>query len=235
MKNILTGVQGGLYGIRVGVKRNDVERINKGRERLERNVTRITELVRGFLNYTKEHIPEARPTDVNRVAEEVFALYREAAEVDGITLRFEPSPNLRPANVDPDDIHTCLANLVSNGIDACKEKDPQGGERSVTIRISESTDLVVLEVEDTGCGMEPETRKKVLNTFFTTKGLEGTGLGLLVTRKLVGAHGGGISVDSVPGKGSVFRIELLRDKLPAVTDSNVEDDEKGTKEGGLSK
>jgi PAS domain S-box-containing protein len=224
MKNILTGVQGGLYGIRVGVKRNDTARINTGRERLERNVARITELVRGFLNYTKEHVPEARHTDVNKVAEEIFNLYREAAAVDGVEVRFEPSRDVAPANVDPNDIHTCLANLVSNGIDACKEKGPEDGERSVTIRTSEADGAIVLEVADTGCGMDKKTGNKVFNTFFTTKGLEGTGLGLLVTRKLAAAHGGAVGVESTPGKGSVFRIELPRDKLPAVTGSQTEED-----------
>jgi PAS domain S-box-containing protein len=214
MKNILTGVQGGLYGIRVGVKRKDMERISTGHERLERNVARITDLVRGFLSYTKEHIPEAKPTDINRVAEEVFNLYKEAAGADGIALHLETAPDIAPANVDPEDIHTCLANLVSNGIDACKEKDSTEGELSVTISTSESDGVIQLEVADTGCGMDVETRNKVLSTFFTTKGLEGTGLGLLVTWKLITAHGGRVTVKSTPGKGSVFRVKLPRDRLP---------------------
>jgi PAS domain S-box-containing protein len=233
MKNILTGVQGGLYGIRVGVKRSDMQRIHIGRERLERNVARITGLVRGFLNYTKEHIPEPRPTDINRVAEEVFALYQDAAGNDAITLRFEPTADISPANVDPDDIHTCLANLVSNGIDACKEKGTQRGELSVTIRTSEADGAIALEVADTGCGMDKEIREKVLSTFFTTKGLEGTGLGLLVTRKLASAHGGTVTVESEPGQGSLFRIELPRDNLPAAVDSEAKSDERPKDKEGL--
>jgi signal transduction histidine kinase len=83
----------------------------------------------------------------------------------------------------------------------------------------EIDDVVVLEVKDTGCGMDEKTKDKVFDTFFTTKGLAGTGLGLLITRKLVRAHGGNVGVDSVPEKGSVFRIELPRDTLPAISNS----------------
>jgi PAS domain S-box-containing protein len=218
MKNILTGVQGGLYGIRAGIKRNDMERLSVGRERLERNVTRITEMVRGFLNYTKEHVPKARPTDLNRVAEEVVTLYRETARAEGIELRLEPDPDVGSVNADPDDIHTCLANFVSNAIDACKEKEADEDEElSVTVKVAKKDGAVLLEVADTGCGMDEETTNKVFSTFFTTKGLEGTGLGLLVTRKLIHAHGGEVSVESRLDEGSVFRIELPLDKLPPVS------------------
>jgi PAS domain S-box-containing protein len=216
MKNILTGVQGGLYGIKAGIKRNDLERLNVGRERLERNVARINVLVRGFLNFTKEHVPEPESTDLRRIAEEVISLYEENAKNEGIELRLVSDPDIAPANVDPSDIHNCLVNLVSNAIDACKEKETVGAELIVTLRLSEIEDELILEVIDTGCGMDEPTKNKVFTTFFTTKGLEGNGLGLLVTRKLVRAHGGEISVDTELGEGSTFRIKLPRNKLPAV-------------------
>ena len=70
---------------------------------------------------------------------------------------------------------------------------------------------------DTGCGMDYDIKRKVFTTFFTTKGLGGTGLGLLVTRKIVQGHGGHIEVESAPGHGSTFRIELPRHRLPALS------------------
>jgi PAS domain S-box-containing protein len=211
MKNILTGMQGGLYGIKAGIKRDDRKRLEVGWERLERNVARINGLVRGFLSYTKEHVPEVESTDLNTIAEEVHALYVDTARAAGVQLSIERAPGMRPVEVDPRDMHTCLANFVSNAIDACKEKGrDNGGELSVTIRLEERDNVATVEVVDTGCGMDEDTKNKVFNTFFTTKGLEGTGLGLLVTRKLIIANGGEISFDSAPEEGSVFRIELPR-------------------------
>jgi signal transduction histidine kinase len=148
------------------------------------------------------------PTDVNRVADEVVGLFQETARKDGVDLRIERSGTIEAMSVDPKDIHTCLVNLVSNAIDACMEKGPEDGELAVTVRVIDEDDKVVLEVADTGCGMDQRTKNKVFSTFFTTKGLEGNGLGLLVTRKLVHAHGGSVSVESEPDQGSTFRVEL---------------------------
>ena len=86
---------------------------------------------------------------------------------------------------------------------------------------------------DTGCGMDYEVKRKVFTTFFSTKGLGGTGLGLLVTRKIVHEHGGRIEVESTPGQGSVFRIDLPRERLPAIgvegTDSESDSGEEETR------
>jgi signal transduction histidine kinase len=105
-------------------------------------------------------------------------------------------------------IHTCLANLVSNAIDACKTSKRGGG--TVNLRVKRGDGTTVFEVEDDGCGMEPEVKEKVFTSFFTTKGLGGTGLGLLVTKKIVREHGGRIEVESQPGEGSCFRLEIPR-------------------------
>ena len=113
--------------------------------------------------------------------------------------------------MDPSDIHTCLANLVSNAIDACKTSKKEGC--GVSLRVKKGDGTIIFEVEDTGSGMEPEIREKVFNSFFTTKGLGGTGLGLLVTKKIMREHRGRIEVESEPGEGSCFRLELPQDRL----------------------
>ena len=86
--------------------------------------------------------------------------------------------------------------------------------RQVTVAAREEKGALIFEVSDDGCGMDYDVKKRVFTTFFTTKGAEGTGLGLLTTRKIVQEHGGKILVESSPGEGSLFRIELPRDRLP---------------------
>lgn len=212
IKNILTGLQGGMYVIKSGMKSGSEERTAKGWEMLERNVGRITDLVKGFLSFSKGHVPKVKPTDPNAVAEDVCSLYRTAASEKNITLQLVPKKGIRKASMDPDELHTCLANLVSNAIDACQTSDNPGCE--VTLRVDEESDCVIFEVCDTGCGMDYEIKNKVFTTFFTTKGLGGTGLGLMVTRKIVQEHGGTITVNSTPGEGSSFRLAFPRDRLP---------------------
>ena len=87
----------------------------------------------------------------------------------------------------------------------------------MSVRCYEQDKAVIYEVADDGCGMDPEVKAKAFNMFFTTKGADGTGLGLLGTRRTVQEHGGHIEVESEKGKGSVFRIILPRDRLPAVS------------------
>ena len=212
IKNILTGLRGGMYAIKSGVKSGSEERTTKGWTMLDRNVDRMTVLVKGFLNYSRRRVPKVEPTNPVDVAREVFSLYEAAAKKDGVTLLLEADEDIAEADMEPSGIHSCLANLVSNAIDACKmsKKD----ECEVVLRVKNENGTIVFEVEDQGCGMEPEVKEKVFRSFFTTKGLRGTGLGLLVTRKTVEEHGGCISVESEPGNGSIFRIEFPRARLP---------------------
>jgi signal transduction histidine kinase len=141
----------------------------------------------------------------------------------GVRLTFQPSADIRPANMDREDMLTCLENLVSNALDACRVSDEE--DHTVSIKVDEKDDVVIYEVADNGCGMDYEVKKKVFTTFFTTKGMGGTGLGLLVTKKIIQEHGGKISVDSAPGKGSVFRIRLRRERLPALPDGDKGNEE----------
>jgi PAS domain S-box-containing protein len=212
VKNILTALQGGMYVIQSGIKKGSTERTNKGWEMLERNIQRITVLVRGFLSFSRGHAPKAVPIDPRDIAREVVEFYKDAAKERGVELLYECAEGIALANLDPEDIRTCLENLVSNAIDACQASDRK--ERKVTVSTVEHEDTLVFEVSDNGVGMDCEIKNKVFTTFFTTKGLGGTGLGLMVTRKIVQQHGGMIDMESVKEEGSTFRIELPRSRMP---------------------
>jgi signal transduction histidine kinase len=86
-------------------------------------------------------------------------------------------------------------------------------KRKVKMKAFYDDDLIVFEVKDNGVGMDAEVKSKVFTNFFTTKGTQGTGIGLLTTRKIVLQHGGEIDVRSTVGKGSTFRITFSRTEL----------------------
>jgi signal transduction histidine kinase len=86
----------------------------------------------------------------------------------------------------------------------------------VTVRTFEKNGIITYEVSDNGGGMDYEVKKKVFTTFFTTKGLGGSGLGLLMTKKIVQEHGGKIDLESKPGEGTTFRIKFPRRRLPKI-------------------
>ena len=212
VKNILMGLEGGVYVVGSGLRRGDQEAIDQGWDMLERNIQKISGLIRDFLAFSKGRTPEIETVSVNGIVGDVVALYKHAAEEAGIELASEPAPGDPVAPLDIEGIHICLTNLVSNAIDACQASE-QGGCQ-VTVKAFEDGGDLNFEVHDDGCGMEYEVKQRVFTTFFTTKGTNGTGLGLLETRKIVSEHGGRISVDSTPGKGTVFRLVFPRHRLP---------------------
>jgi signal transduction histidine kinase len=148
-------------------------------------------------------------------------LFVEAARADGIEVRAELGP-VQPAPLDPEAIHDCLTNLVSNALDACQLSERE--ESHVVVRCRDEGDELVFEVADDGCGMDREVQKLAFTNFFTTKGSGGTGIGLLLTRKITQEHGGRIAFESTAGEGTTFRLSFPRDRLPEPTKPGAEDE-----------
>ncbi|MBN2227706.1 MAG: PAS domain-containing protein [candidate division Zixibacteria bacterium] len=214
IKNILMGLEGGMYIVGKGICKNDKVMLNQGWEMLERNLNKTTSLVRDFLSFSKGRLPDLVPVNPNRLAEEICELYKEIAAKIGVTLTVDLDKKITRAPLDPSGIHTCLTNLVSNAIDACRMSDKKNGE--VCITTADKKGVLSFTVSDNGTGMDTEVKRKVFTTFFTTKGNQGTGLGLLTTRKIVKEHGGKISVHSKPGEGSYVTMAFPKKRLQAL-------------------
>ncbi len=122
--------------------------------------------------------------------------------------------SLPSIDADPDLLHRALSNLVLNALDAM----PEGG--TITLRTSATPEHVRIEVSDTGGGLTREECERLFTPYYTTK-RHGTGLGLAIVQSVVSDHGGSITVDSMPGKGTTFRIDLPRRTSAPATSSDV--------------
>ncbi|MDH3343739.1 MAG: PAS domain S-box protein [Desulfobacteraceae bacterium] len=216
IKNLNTALEGGMYMLKSGLAQGNIERIQKGMEMLARNIERVSTFVKAFLSFSKGREIQAKICDPAEIAKEVVDLYAVKADKLGITLKYEKIGDIAPASIDFESMHECLTNLVGNAIDACQMSDENSCY--VTVRTFEEYSTIVYEVADNGCGMDYEVKRKVFTTFFTTKGLGGSGIGLLMTKKIVHEHGGTIDLKSKPGKGTTFSIRLPRRRLPKVID-----------------
>lgn len=213
IKNIIMGLEGGMYVVNSGIKRDDPERLLNGWKMLEQEITRISAFAKEFLDFARGRMPSVKLVDPASVVEQVAELFKDRAAQSGIEMQTLVQPGIEPAPLDVEGLHSCLTNLVSNAIDACEMSDKP--RNHVRIAVGEENGVIVYEVSDDGCGMDYDIRRRVFSNFFSTKAAgRGTGLGLLTTRKIVQQHGGRVSFDSEEGKGSVFRIELFRDRLP---------------------
>jgi signal transduction histidine kinase len=209
IKNIIGGLSGGLFVLEKGMELGNEEYRAQGWEMLKGNVAKIKNLSLGLLNYAKDREPDFELCDPNDSVREVFLLMLPRAEEAGVKLSMELAEDLNYTLLDPEGIHSCLLNLVTNAIDACADFECVNRTLEVVIRsLSVNGWAVEYQVEDNGCGLDDETRKQVFNNFFSTKGSKGTGLGLMITRKVITEHGGTIELASEKGKGSTFSIRL---------------------------
>ena len=211
IKNIVTALEGGIYVVNKALRKGDMGKLDIGWEMVERNIGKISGLVLDLLSFSKELKPEYKSFSPNVIADEVCELIDSQAKESGIEIVRDFDPTMGEISLDPKGIHRSLLNLVSNAIDACMSDEDEGKGLMVQVTTKrESDDAVTLRVDDNGCGIDEAVRKHLFRNFFSTKGSSGTGLGLLVTQKIVQNHGGTISVDSQPGKGSTFTIRLPR-------------------------
>jgi PAS domain S-box-containing protein len=169
-------------------------------------VARLNRIVSSLLSYTRPLNLNTHPVELSQTVEEAAAFFeidaaRQNPEVT-IERRFAES---RTCQVDTEQFHQVVLNLLLNA----RQAMPEGGtiEIELTSERAEDGDWALVAVRDTGVGIDADVRDKLFTPFFTTKE-DGTGLGLVTSKKIVEAHGGRISVDSVPGEGTCFTIAL---------------------------
>ena len=203
IKNILNGLRAGSYIIDQQMTDEAESKVARGWKIVKKNMMLLSNIVMDMLSYSKQREPLYQPCRIGDLCEDVVGLLRQQAAEKDVTL--VTSSDLDEVCVDESGIRRCLINLVGNAIDACSDG---GGLIKVDVGAAETDERFVIRVRDNGCGMEPEAREKIFDAFFSSKGGKGTGLGLAVTKKIVGEHGGEIRVESVLGEGTEFALVL---------------------------
>jgi signal transduction histidine kinase len=209
IKNILGGLKGGRFMVNKGFELKEMKYLKDGWDMVERNIEKIAVLTKDLLNFCRDREPEREPVNPNDLIREVYDLYSVRSKQEGVCLTLDLDEKMRKIDLDPQGIQEVLNNLVSNAIDACTLGERVIEEPEVIIKSGLLSDgKILLEVKDNGMGMDQEVLNKLFTIFFSTKGSRGTGLGLLLSRKIVQEHGGDIQIHSEPMKGSSFQVLL---------------------------
>ena len=163
-------------------------------------IGRVERLINSLLNYSSPARAEFSASDLNRVVHDTVLLMRRPCERREVFLTFEEHP-LPTCLIDPEKIKQAVLNIIRNAQEAL----PAGGRITVTTRIR--GERAVIEIGDDGPGIAAGDLPLIFEPFFTRKGA-GTGLGLSITQRIIEEHRGRIRVESAPGKGTLFIIEL---------------------------
>jgi signal transduction histidine kinase len=161
------------------------------------------DVIRKLLLFARQMPAEPTHITLSRIVDESLWFFESRCERQNIELVRNLADSDVTLHADPTQLRQVLINLVINAMQAM----PDGGALHVRTWVEES--YVVLEVSDTGVGMQPELIEQIFIPFFTTKEVDqGTGLGLAIVHGIVKAHGGTIDVESKPGKGTHFYVRL---------------------------
>ncbi|MFH1921552.1 MAG: PAS domain S-box protein [Planctomycetota bacterium] len=211
IKNMLNALKGGAYLVRNGMAKDNRQRVEEGWAMVEEGIDRISDLSHNMLNYAKEWKLELHREDLNGLVAKICGQNQRIAAEREVALRCEAPGGLPAVLCDPKLIHMAVTDILVNAVDACAWKDYDSGESPEVVlenSLGEGGDSVVIEVRDNGCGMNEEIRRSIFTPFFSTKKTRGTGLGLALTARIINVHGGKISVESEPDRGTVCCIYL---------------------------
>lgn len=212
IKNILQGIRGGSYLIDLGLNEKDEAIVRRGWTIVEKNQTKIYNLVMDMLSFSKDREPALEPEDLNEAVGDVVELMQSRAEELGVKLAWTPDSTMPQVMIDSEGIHRAVLNIVTNAIDACE--GAQDACVSVSTRWDAETTTARIRICDNGVGIEESEISSIFQIFASSKGSRGTGLGLPVSRKIIREHGGTIIVSSEPGQGATFLIELPLSRKP---------------------
>lgn len=180
-------------------KRALVERLTL---QLKAEVARINTRITEFLKYTRPANLELQPLDLRETLRDALSMIEVQAAEIGVETRFEENGVVPPVLGDREALRSLFTNLIINGMHAMEGR---GG--SLTVSLSAENGLARVRVSDTGVGIDADHLPKIFEPYFSTKET-GTGLGLAIAKKAVDEHDGSIRVESKPGAGTTFTVEI---------------------------
>lgn len=235
IKNILQGISGGSHLIQMGLNKHDENMIRQGWGIVEKNQTRISQLILDMLTFSKEREPSYQFGDIRETIRDVVELMQPRAEEMNVDMVLKNEALIPGFYFDMEQIDRAITNLVTNGIDATGtfgeteppseesvdfamkthysiQAIPRNNNRRGMLQIESAYDqereIVSIVIDDNGPGIPALQRAALFRPFYSEKKGRGTGLGLSVAHKVVEEHGGTIRIDDSPLGGARFVIEL---------------------------
>ena len=211
IKGLLTSLDSGMYLLNSGFKKGDMTRISEGLEISNQITERIKKLVLDILYYTKTRRPVWQKVSARGFIDAVLMPIVPAAGKSNIRLQLNVQCETHDDyfEIDEKSLQSAFINILENSIDACTDSD-KSTPRSILFHCRIKPNKIIFLIKDNGKGMDAMTLKNIFTIFFSSKGQQGTGLGLYITNKVIEQHSGEIKVRSSPDTGTKFLIKMPR-------------------------
>ncbi len=187
-------------------------------KKVEGETERTKKIVQNLLSFAKPKKADRKEADINVIVLKAIDLTRNMIHISNTETKLNIQEGLPPVFIDENQIEQVIINLITNAVQAMEP----GNVLAVSTRPGKEG-FVEIEVRDTGKGIPPEHLTHLFDPFFSTKGVEGTGLGLSVSYGIIKKHKGNIRVESKAGEGTTFTIELPIFKGKEEKDESVQD------------
>jgi len=182
------------------------EKVTRGIESILSESERATKIIQNMLSFSRRQEPSRNPVAIHEIIDSTLKLCRYDLKEKKVEVVWEADEGLPLLRGDANQLQQVFLNLINNSVQAVVE---HGGDRRITIQTRRNQDRLEIRFQDTGPGVPPKNIHKVFDPFFTTKEMgKGTGLGLSICLGIIKDHGGGIQVQSPPGGGATFVIDL---------------------------
>ena len=204
VRNPLSSIKG--FATLLGSKFKDGSQEHEAADLLVQEAERLNRSITELLNYARPTSLRKESVNLGDIVNSSLRLISSDAQALEVKILLDIEPDLPTVSVDKDKINQILLNLYLNGLQAM-EFSSSKKELKVFVHRDANTGMVVIEVQDTGCGIPQENLDKVLDPYYTTKP-EGTGLGLALVYKIIDEHNGTITFFSKEGEGTTVTVSL---------------------------
>lgn len=201
INNPLAGVL--LYSSNLSKKIPDDSMLKEGMEIIIRETQRCKIIIQDLLEFARDREPKKALASINKIIDRVMNMLENEFRLRHIKLEKAYSEDLKAVMLDESQLQQVFVNLLLNAAHAIDQE----GTIEIRTRPDSAGDRVIIEVQDSGCGIPQEHLHKIFEPFFSTK-INGSGLGLAVSYGIVRSHHGELTVESQPGKGTCFTITL---------------------------
>jgi len=205
LRNPLGAIRTSVFTIDMAIKRDQMDRVGRALQRIERNVMRCNDIIGELLDYTRDRALQLEPTHIDTW---LGAVLDEQTFPKGIVCVRELTCGAQ-VPIDAEQLRRVVVNTVENGIHALQDAESRGNQLTVSTHAitDQAGSRLEIRISDTGCGIPADVLPRVFEPLFSTKSF-GVGLGLSIIKNIMEKHGGGVEIQSEIGQGTRVTLWL---------------------------